>query len=111
MGGNSERKVKPAQSTARPGKPIKRPAVRKSRPASRDDYWIQLAESIRAVGKGPTQKQLEDVRARIEAGEDEGRVADELLGQVLDANARMWKQRLKDLTDKPKKRHRNKAPS
>ncbi len=105
MGGNSGRKVNPAQSTARPAKPIKRPAVRKSRPASHhDDYWVQPAENIRVVGKGPTQKQLEEARARIKAGEDEGRVFDELLGQVLDANVRMWEQRLKDLTDKPEKR-------
>ena len=101
MGGNSGRKVKPAQSTTRPAKPLTRPAVRKSRPASQDDYWVQPAENIRVVGKGPTQKQLEDARARVKAGEDEGRVVDELLGQVLNANVRMWEQRLKDLKDKP----------
>ena len=102
MGGKSGRKVKPAQATAHRTKPIKRPAVRKSRPVSQqDDYRVQPAENIRVVGKWLTQKQLEDARARIEAGEDEVRVAKELLGQVLAANTRMWKQRLKDLTDKP----------
>ena len=98
MGGNSGRKLKPVESAVRPGK---RQTVRKSRPASQDDYWAQPAENIRVVGKGPTQKQLEDARARIKAGEDESRVFDELLGQVLNANVRMWEQRLKDLTDKP----------
>ena len=97
MGGNSGRKLKPVESAVGPGK---RQTVRKSKPASQDDYWVQPAENIRVVGKGPTQKQLEVARARIKAGEDEGRVFDELLGQVLDANVRMWEQRLKDLTDK-----------
>ena len=47
MGGNSGRKLKPAQATARPAKPTKRPAVRKSRPASHhNDYWVQPADGI-----------------------------------------------------------------
>ena len=101
MGGNSGRKVKPTQSTARPAKPIKRPAVRKSRPASQhDDYWVQPADGVVLVDVGPTEKDLEDARARIRAGEDRDRVINGLVGKVLDARVEMHRRRLQDLTDK-----------
>ena len=101
MGGNSGRKVKPAQATAHRTKPIKRPAVRKSRPVSQhDDYWVQPADGIVLVDVGPTEKDLEDSRARIRAGEDRDRVINELVGKVLDARVEMHRRRLQDLTDK-----------
>ena len=101
MGGNSGRKVKPTQSTARPAKPIKRPAVRKSRPASQhDDYWVQPADGVVLVDVGPTEKDLEGARARIRAGEDRDRVNNGLVGKVLDARVEMHRRRLQDLTDK-----------
>ena len=100
MGGNSGRKVKPAQSTTRPAKPLTRPAVRKSRPASQDDYWVQPADGIVLVDVGPTGKDLEDARARIRAGEDRDRVINGLVGKVLDARVEMQRRRLQDVTDK-----------
>ena len=100
MGGNSGRKVKPAQSTARPAKLIKRSAVRKSRPASQDDYWVQPADGVVLVDVGPTEKDLEDARARIRAGEDRDRVINELVGKVLDARVEMKRRKVQDLTDK-----------
>ena len=102
MGGNSGRKVKPAQSTARSAKPIKRSAVRKSRPASQDDYWVQPADGIVLVDVGPTGKDLEDARARIRVGEDRDRVINELVGKVLEARVRMNKRRLQDVTERLK---------
>ena len=100
MGGNSGRKVKPAQSTAHPTKSSKRPTVRKSRPASQhDDYWVQPADGIVLVDVGPTGKDLEDARARIRAGEDRDQVINELVGKVLDARVEMQRRQLQDLTD------------
>ena len=108
MGGNSGRKVKSTRPSSRPAKPGKRPAVLTSRRSEEEleKDLTQPAENIRFIWRGPTNKQLDEGRARIKAGEDEGRVFDELLGQVLDANVRMWEQRLKDLTDKPEKPRR-----
>ena len=107
MGGNSGRKVNPAQSTARPAKPLTRRAVRKSRPASQqDDYWVQPADGIVLVDVGPTGKDLEDARARIRAGEDRDQVINELVGKVLEARVSMNKRRLQDVTEASKTQRR-----
>ena len=97
MGGNSGRKLKPVESAVRPGK---RQTVQQSRPASQDDYWVQPADGVVLVDVGPTEKDLEDSRARIRAGEDRDRVLNELVGKVLDARVEMHRRRLQDLTDK-----------
>ena len=97
MGGNSGRKLKPVESAVRPGK---RQTVRKSKPASQDDCWVQPADGVVLVDVGPTEKDLEDSRARIRAGEDRDRVINELVGKVLDARVEMHRRRLQDLTDK-----------
>ena len=106
MGGNSGRKVKPAQATARPAKSSKRPTVRKSRPASQDDYWVQPADGIVLVDVGPTGKDLEGARARIRAGEDRDQVINELVGKVLEARVSMNKRRLQDVTEASKTQRR-----
>ena len=85
----------------RPAKPTKRQAVRKPRPASQhDDYWVQPADGVVLVDVGPTEKDLEDARARIRAGEDRDRVINELVGKVLDARVEMQRRQLQDLTEK-----------
>ena len=97
MGGNSGRKLKPVESAVGPSK---RQTVRKSKPASQDDYWVQPADGVVLVDVGPTEKGLEDSRARIPAGEDRDRVINELVGKVLDGRVEMHRRRLQDLTDK-----------
>ena len=97
MGGNSGRKLKPVEASVRPGR---RQTVRKSKPASQDDYWVQPADGVVLVDVGPTEKDLEDSRARIRAGEDRDRVINGLVGKVLDARVEMHRRRLQDLTDK-----------
>ncbi len=106
MGGNSGRKVKSAQSTTGPAKPIRRSAVRKSRPASQDDYWVQPADGVVLVDVGPTGKDLEGARARIRAGEDRDQVINELVGKVLEARVSMNKRRLQDVTEASKTQRR-----
>ena len=108
MGGNSGRKVKSTRPSSRPAKPGKRPAVLTSRRSEEEleKDLTQPAENIRFIWRGPTNKQLDEGRARIKAGEDEGRVADELLLEVLEANIRYLRDQLEGLTDKPEKRNR-----
>ena len=97
MGGNSGRKPKPVESTVRPGK---RQTVRKSRPASQDDYWVQPADGVVFLDVGPIEKDLEDSRARIHAGEDRDRVINERVGKAVDARVETHRRRMQDLTDK-----------
>ena len=86
MGGNSGRKLKPVESAVRPGK---RQTFRKSRSASQDGYWVQPVDGVVLVDVGPAEKDLEDSRARIRAGEDRDRVINELVGKALDARVEM----------------------
>lgn len=59
----------------------------------------QPSESIRFVAIGPTNDQIEKAQKRIKNGESESRVIDELLREILDANARYWKQQSEGLTE------------